>query len=360
MARDSSGTFTLYTPGNPVISGDVITAAWANPTLGDIAVELQDSLSRSGKGGMLAPLYATQGSVSLPSLSFSAEPSSGFYLKQTNDVRLSLGGTDRALFGVGGVSASSFAVTGNNVPAAGIYSPTASTYLGFASGGAARGQISDIGTWSLFAVDSGTGPTLSVGAISGAPGVRITSAGGDNARLSLVATGIREWYTVAANDGSYRVSDLTGGLDNLIIGTDRSVKIWAAIGGTNDFRSVATHDSGTFTGTLSGISGSPSGPFSWKRTGNWMTIYIVTPLTGTSNATTMQLTGLPAVCVPVAQVNGFCANVMDNGAYKGGQFQIAAASATVTFYLGFDGATSFTNTGTKGLQTGWFISYPLT
>jgi hypothetical protein len=55
MSRDASGQFNLA-PGNPVITGTIIETQWANPTLADIAAGLTDSLSRSGKGGMNAPL----------------------------------------------------------------------------------------------------------------------------------------------------------------------------------------------------------------------------------------------------------------------------------------------------------------
>ena len=55
MSRDASGNFTLAA-GNPVQAGTVITTQWANPTLSDIAAALTDSLSRTGKGGMQAPL----------------------------------------------------------------------------------------------------------------------------------------------------------------------------------------------------------------------------------------------------------------------------------------------------------------
>src|SRR6187399_3289512 len=58
MARDASGTYFLPTGphGNPVQTGTVIESLWANQTMDDLAAGLTDSLSRSGKGGMAAPL----------------------------------------------------------------------------------------------------------------------------------------------------------------------------------------------------------------------------------------------------------------------------------------------------------------
>jgi len=55
MSRDAGGNYNLPA-GNPVIPNTVIETAWANPTMADIAAALSDSLSRSGKGGMGAPL----------------------------------------------------------------------------------------------------------------------------------------------------------------------------------------------------------------------------------------------------------------------------------------------------------------
>lgn len=55
MSRDASGNYNLPA-GNPVVSGTVITTAWANPTMADLGSALTDSLSRTGKGGMGAAL----------------------------------------------------------------------------------------------------------------------------------------------------------------------------------------------------------------------------------------------------------------------------------------------------------------
>lgn len=91
-SRNSAGTMSLFTPGNPVVSGTSISSSWANNTLADFAAEITDSLSRSGKGGMLAPLRGIDGSVSSPSHSFTNEPGSGLYRIGAADFGLSIGG----------------------------------------------------------------------------------------------------------------------------------------------------------------------------------------------------------------------------------------------------------------------------
>ena len=95
--RNGGGTYTLPA-GNPVQTGNVITSTWANNTLNDIATELSDPLSRSGKGGMSASLQLASGSASSPGLSWTAETNSGFYRSSAGDFRLSIGALDAARY----------------------------------------------------------------------------------------------------------------------------------------------------------------------------------------------------------------------------------------------------------------------
>lgn len=77
-ARNSGGTMSLAA-GNPVTTGTTISTSWANNTLSDIAAELTDSLSRSGKGGMTAGLKLFAGTSSLPGLYFGTDTSVGWF-----------------------------------------------------------------------------------------------------------------------------------------------------------------------------------------------------------------------------------------------------------------------------------------
>lgn len=92
-SRNSSGTYSLPS-GNPVVSGTTITSTLANATLSDIGTELTNSLDRGGRGAMTAPLRLSSGSVSAPSLAFSADTNSGLYRAGSHDVRLSINGSD--------------------------------------------------------------------------------------------------------------------------------------------------------------------------------------------------------------------------------------------------------------------------
>jgi hypothetical protein len=94
MSRNASGTYTLVA-GNPVVTGTVVASAWANDTLTDVATEMTDSLSRTGKGGMTSPLKVPNGTVAAPAYTFSNFLTSGAYMAGTADYRVSVGGIDR-------------------------------------------------------------------------------------------------------------------------------------------------------------------------------------------------------------------------------------------------------------------------
>lgn len=96
-SRNSVGTYTLPS-GNPVTPGTTISSVWANSTLGDIATEITNSLDRSGRGGMLAPLRLQQGTALNPGLTFNGELNTGLYLAGTNDVRMQVSGTESFRF----------------------------------------------------------------------------------------------------------------------------------------------------------------------------------------------------------------------------------------------------------------------
>lgn len=91
MPRDSNGVYTLPA-GNPVVSGEDITSAWANSTLTDMANALTGSLSRTGQGGMQATLLFGDGTVSAPGIAWTQEPGTGFYRAGTNDMRVAVTG----------------------------------------------------------------------------------------------------------------------------------------------------------------------------------------------------------------------------------------------------------------------------
>jgi hypothetical protein len=125
MPRNASGTYSLPS-GNPVVSGTLIEANWANTTLNDIANELTDSLSRSGEGGMLAPFRLADGLQASPGIAWLNEPSTGFYREGSGEMWGVVGGTQvlqytaagvlvpngRTLTANGGISATTLSTSG--------------------------------------------------------------------------------------------------------------------------------------------------------------------------------------------------------------------------------------------------------
>jgi hypothetical protein len=107
MSRNSSGTYSLPT-GNPVVSGTIIEASWANSTLSDIASALTDSLSRSGQGSMSAALRIVDGTVSVPGIAFGNETGSGAYRAAAGDWYLTVLGS-----GIARIRATGIDVTGD-------------------------------------------------------------------------------------------------------------------------------------------------------------------------------------------------------------------------------------------------------
>lgn len=92
MPRDASGNYTLPA-GNPVVTGTTITSNWANTTMSDIGNEITNSLDRSGRGGLLAPLLFPDGDLSNPAIAFVSEPGMGFFRNDVGDMQAAINGT---------------------------------------------------------------------------------------------------------------------------------------------------------------------------------------------------------------------------------------------------------------------------
>lgn len=102
MPRNGSGTYTLPA-GNPVEPNTIIEAEWANTTLDDIGNEITDSLSRTGEGGMLAPLRFYAGTAGVPGIAWLDETSSGFYRSGAGEFWATVLGTEVVQFTNNGV-----------------------------------------------------------------------------------------------------------------------------------------------------------------------------------------------------------------------------------------------------------------
>jgi hypothetical protein len=94
-ARNSAGSYALPSH-HPFQTGSPISASQANTSWGDVSTELTDSLSRSAKGAMLAPLRLYDGNLAAPGVAWGNEVGTGFFRAGTRDVRFALSGTLRA------------------------------------------------------------------------------------------------------------------------------------------------------------------------------------------------------------------------------------------------------------------------
>ncbi len=183
-ARNSGGTYSLYTPGNPVVTGTTISSTTYNATLNDLAAEMTNSLDRNGHGAMLAPLKLTSGSAAAPSLEWSSDTNSGLYRSASHDLRFSVNGTDVEKWTTTGETilngltitqsqsnVTALTGTGNGTAAAG-------TFLGGSSGGP-----------GIVTTGNGTGAGLK-------------AIGGSDGGPAVLAIGIDGGYGVYSSGGS--------------------------------------------------------------------------------------------------------------------------------------------------------------
>jgi hypothetical protein len=111
MPRNSSGTYSLPSGINPVVSNTLIETAWANPTMSDLGSALSDSLDRYGRGSMLAAMRLVDGTQTAPGLCFGSESTTGFYRAGAGAMNWTLLGVSRLL-----LTASLLTITPANWP----------------------------------------------------------------------------------------------------------------------------------------------------------------------------------------------------------------------------------------------------
>jgi hypothetical protein len=159
-------------------------------------------------------------------------------------------------------------------------------------------------------------------------GINCTSGGGN--------------YT---NGKLFKTASLAGGGEGFLSnGGD-----YAALALTDKRTSNQFSGTGTFTGFTTTVTGTVTASIQ----GNIVTLNLPA-ITGTSNATTMTLTGVPIGFLPQSPRN-IPVSVENNGTWNEGI--IALTSSTITFYATRDGQ-AFTNSGTKAVY-GNSITYSI-
>src|SRR5690606_18554798 len=108
--------------------------------------------------------------------------------------------------------------------------------------------------------------------------------------------------------------------------------------------------------------------FQWSRTGDKVTITLeaIGGVSGNSNSTGMSLTGLPTAIRPATDKFVFCAGIINNSVQNLIGICQVSSSGSVTIspladsnLVGQVGIAFFANTGTKGLNRYWSITYSL-
>ena len=126
---------------------------------------------------------------------------------------------------------------------------------------------------------------------------------------------------------------------------------WSVTGTSGDFSAIEPRNNdalwlntGSFTGTLTGCTTSPTGTISFTLNEDLVTLEFP-GISGTSDTTAATITGMPAECVPTnAQA---CIGITtDNGTNTVSHINISAGG-TITLYTGT--SATFTGSGTKGV-----------
>lgn len=230
-------------------------------------------------------------------------------------------------------------------------------------------------------------PIVTTGALLFPPGYAPTDGGAvvPGGKLRFYRTGTttdQNTYsdsTLSTPNANPVVLNSEGYLDTLIYGDPNTgynyrvrllnssdVEIWTEDDVLVDGADTATLVTGSFTGTLTGYASGPTGTVNYKVTsdssgvGKIVVLSLSAGISGTSNATSMTMTGLPVAVSPSTAVF-IPTYIIDAGANAAGAAQIAASGTTITFYKGTapPSASGFTGSSTKGLDSGWQLVYAL-
>jgi hypothetical protein len=127
------------------------------------------------------------------------------------------------------------------------------------------------------------------------------------------------------------------------------------LNGQGAYTAAVIESTGTFTITATGMTTTVTGTARWVKQGSVVNLYFPT-LSGTSNATSFTLTGLPAGIQPTREAYGATV-VVDNGTGDTGYCHLQAGSGTIEMLVR-SGSNVWTNSGTKTVGA-TYLSYNL-
>lgn len=167
------------------------------------------------------------------------------------------------------------------------------------------------------------------------------------------ATNEKRWR-LEAQSGVMTLSTLTDG--GTVTGEILRVERNGTTVTSFDLLEEPVYESGSFTATLTGFSSTVTETVEWYKSLNSTVLILPLGAGGTSNATTMTMTGLPAAISP-ALTQAVVTRVTDNGAVAFGTATIDVSSRVITFGLGASASGAFTGSGSKGLPANWTMVY---
>lgn len=138
MPRDLSGNYTLPV-GNPVVNATVISPAWGNGTMSDIANQLNNVLTRDGLLAPTIPMVFPVGAVGAPSVTFAGSLTSGLFVPSANVVAVSISGVERGRFTTAGLSLTAGLGIGSSTPPNNM--PSAVWHTGLTTDAASSSQV---------------------------------------------------------------------------------------------------------------------------------------------------------------------------------------------------------------------------
>jgi hypothetical protein len=211
--------------------------------------------------------------------------------------------------------------------------------------GAARVLGSVAGTNTITAAMSPALDAYAAGMI-----VVLTPANTNTGAATLNIDSLGALDVFSPNGAALVAGEFVAGVPSLLV-LDAGADDWVLVGPANTGQ-------GSFTGTVTGMSGATTGTVKYKIANGVVTLYVDSSITGTSNSSSMQLTGLPAAIQSAVARRGVSAFCIDNSAAV--MVSHEALTTAVTFSPFLAGAFStWTASGTKGIQAGWSITYPL-
>lgn len=151
----------------------------------------------------------------------------------------------------------------------------------------------------------------------------------------------------AANGAPISSTDFSIG--GIFIGTERAIPAPSR---------VPYVETGSFVVTLTGVSGTVTGTAYYVKQRNLVSIQLPT-LSGTSNATTCTITGLPSTLIPAHTQGNLPTLIADNGAFAFGVIQLQTSGVFSCFKSATATGSDWTNSGTKTIAN-TNINYLLT